>query len=502
MEIELQEIKGDKNLKGINLEYWGGLEGFLNATSDGSGGSTSAQMLKRVVPWLAKATTMTANAVSDLPFDILDENQKVIDSSTDWKNKIGGLPNPGTLFYLLASSLCLGKAYAAVKRTKKILVDIQYFAPHTITPFINANGLQHFDRATDTGKAEKYFPYDKETDPILLYFWLPDSDIELGPAKSYPAGTALLSCKLLFSMDGSLQTNADRGFIPPTILSAKGMPSEPERQKTESWFNRFLKGFTKEPAKIINAEAMSINKLGGGMDELKGIYGEINKQAIENIGTAFGIPAALFMSDMAFASEVNPLIKVWYTTSQFKLIYQTIETTFSEQLLNSFGLKLKFKPETLDAFKDDQLNNAQAFGAYCDQGIKPSISAVMAGLKLPDGIKPEDLDPEEKELVQPVIEKPVEKPEVEEPKSLTTKQIKELALWNQIATRCFKKNKGKAIDFECKDLSNEMASEIRTKLQQAKSLSDISKSFEFGETKHSEYEGLKELADAINNAVK
>ena len=484
--LEVKDI--GNNLKGINLEYWGGLEGFLAATSISAGGSANVQRLRRVVPWLAKATTMTATAVADLPFEILDEKNKVVDSSSDWQNKIGGMDDYGNLFYKLASSLCLGRAYCGITTVGKTIVDLQYFAPHTIIPYINSGGLQYFDRASDIGVSAKYYPYDKKTEPVLLYFWLPDSDVEIGEAKTYPAGTALMAANLMFSIDGSLQTYADRGFVPATILSAKGMPAEGERQKAEAWWNRFLRGWTKEAAKIINAEAMSINKIGGGMEEMKGAYTELTKQSIENIGTAFGIPAALFMSDMAFASEVNPMIKVWYSTSQFKLIYQTIESTFTTQVLDRFGLKMKFRPETLDAFKDDQLDNAQTFQAYINSGIKKSIAARMAGLNLPDGVVPEDLDEKVEEKPEPVIvEKPVEKEvekddnKEEKQEPVSAKQIKELALWNQIAVRCFKKNKGKAIDFECKDLSVETSDAIRVKLRKAKSEDEINKAFNIGE---------------------
>ena len=514
MAITLQEIKGDRNIKGVNLEYWGGLEGFLAATSNGSGGSSSVQTLRRVVPWLAKATTMTANAVADLPFEILNDKNAVVDSSLNWKNKLGGIPDPCVLFYKLASSLCLGRAYATFQKTSNLIIDIQYFAPQSITPQINYSGIQYFDRASDKGNTDRYWPVSSgKTENLLLYFWIPDSDVELGPALSFPAGTALMACELMFSMDGSIKTYADRGFIPATILGVKGMADVTERQRTESWFNRFLRGFTKEPAKVINSEAMTVNKLGGGMDELSGIYKDLNKQSIENIGTAFGIPAALFMSDMAFASEVNPMIKIWYTTSQFKLIYQTIENTFNTQLLNQFNLHLRFKPETLDAFKDEQLDNQQAFSGYVASGIKHSVAAQMAGLKLPDGITPDMLDPEEKEevipapVVAPVIEpKDDEEDDQEEmPKSLNSKQIKELALWNQISTRCFKKNKGNAIDFECKDITADMADDIRVKLRKARTIDDISKAFETGVhdetvTVYSD-DGLKALASAINRAT-
>ena len=511
--IKVSDIKGTE-LKGINFEYWGGLQGFLDATSAGGTGSGyTAQQLRRVVPWLAKATDMTANAVASLPFDIVNSAGTVVDSSADWKNKIGGLPAPDVLLHKLAASLCLGQAYLFPVYTKRLVVSLQYFAPQTITPNIDINGLQWFDRATDRGKVERYYPIDDDREPPLIYFWMPDPDVEIGPALSYPAGAALLSAKLLFSFDDTIQTYSERGFVPATLLSAKGMPGPAEREKAENWWNRFLRGWTKEAAKIVNAEAMTVNRVGSGMDELKGAYSEMTKQAIENIGTAYGIPAALFMSDMAYASEANSMIKVWYQTSAFVKIYKTIENTFNDQLLNMYGLKWIFRPETIDAFQEEESSRAAAFKVYVDAGIKHSIAAQMVGLELPTGVDYDDLDEEEEPEPQPAIqqiapaepqpemdEEPEEEPE-EKSITLSAEQIKELNLWRQISERCERKGKGRAADFECKVTPAHVADEIRTKLQSG---CDIAKAFEIGsEPVHQsvDNEGLKMLAEAINRAT-
>jgi len=533
-DIKIKDL--GSNLRGINFEYWGGFQGFLDATSNGSGGTATVQTLRRAVPWLAKATDMTANAISALPFDIVSEDGDVFDTSSDWKNRVGGMDNPQTLLMKLAASLCLGRAYLIPKYTSKYIVDLQYCAPHTVLPSINQNGLQYFDRTTDQGKVEKYYPMDSKQKPEMMYFWLPDSDVEIGPALSYPAGVALLSTQLLFSMDGTIQTYSERGFVPATLLLAKGMPSAVEREKAESWWNRFLRGWTKEAAKILNAEAADLKQVGAGMEQLKGVYGELTKQAIENVGTAFGIPAALFMSDMAFASEVKGLTKSWYETSAFVKIYKTIEDAFNSQLLNRYGLRMAFRPETLDVFKEDEASNANAYKIYVDAGILPSVAAQMVGLELPEGVEYKDLDaqvekkqaqeeeaarvnnevalakiqagqnPQEKPEEKPVEKKAIE-PEEPEEKSfqLDAMQIKELNLWRQISERCERKGKGRAIDFECKSLPDEIADDIRTKLQSG---CKIAQAFEFGSKDygpetigHYDNEGLKALAEAINKAV-
>src|SRR5215216_5892327 len=103
-------IYAQKNAyKGFDFSPWGGIEGFLQASKMGQTGDAAA--LKRLVPDLAHAVDMTAVAISGLPFDILDKSDNVYDTSAEWKNNLGGMPNPQRLIYLLASSLCGGSAY-------------------------------------------------------------------------------------------------------------------------------------------------------------------------------------------------------------------------------------------------------------------------------------------------------------------------------------------------------------------------------------------------------
>src|SRR5687767_4691045 len=117
-------------IKGFDFSSWGGIEGFLQATKTGQTGDATA--LKRLVPDLAKAVDMTAAAVSSLPFDILDKNEDLFDSSENWQIKLGGMPNPQRLIYLIASSLCGGAAYLLPTRTPRMIFDLQYCAPGSI----------------------------------------------------------------------------------------------------------------------------------------------------------------------------------------------------------------------------------------------------------------------------------------------------------------------------------------------------------------------------------
>jgi len=507
MDIKVKNI-GD-GMKGINLDDWGGLEGFLRMTSTGSAGTTLPQMLRRVNPWLAKATDMTALAVAQLPFEIQTDSGEVFEQSSDWKNKLGGIPSPQDLFYNLASSLCLGKAYIIPRVTGRTIVDLHYCPPHTVTPLITTNGLQQFSRTSDYGQSGTYLPSPQQTEITgytgeMMYFWLPDSDVEIGPARSYPAGAALMNAQLISSMANTIKTVSERGFVPPTILTAKGMPNPAEINKAEHWWNSFLRMWDVNVAKILNAEFASIVKVGAGMDELTGIYSELTKEQKESIGTAYGIPAALFMSDMAFASELEAMIKIWYSTSVFIKIYQTIADTFNSQILNRWGMRLKFLPNTLDAFQDDETKRSKAYADYIATGMRPSIAAQMLGLELPEGVEYDVLDEKyDSELKKPELE-PAAAPVPQNDQqnvNLNADQIKDLDLWRQVAVRNQRKNKALPVDFICKHLSPELSDPIRDKLRAAKSEIDINKAFEIAPIGVKDTSGLFALAEAINRAA-
>jgi len=501
----------NKNLKAIDFDSWGGIDGFLRATSNGARSNT----LKSLVPWLAKAVSMTSNAVAGLPFEIVKPSGEVVDTSSDWGNVVGFIDEPRRMMQLLASSLCGGSAYLLPIKTTRRVISLQYAAPHTITPWITQNGLEWFDRTTDKGTYDRIMPED------IFYFWLPDSDVEIGCPLTSPMSASLIASELLASMSSTMKIYGDRGFVPAYIGNVKGMPSQDEKKKAENYLTRFLRGAYSSVVKLINSESLELVRVGAGMEELKGAYTEIQQQAIEDIGTAFGIPAALFMSDKAFASEVNSLTRMWYETSTFVTIYHTIEETFNSQILKPYDYRLQFKPESLNVFQEDENARAASVTAYTnaiisnpqiakfvmsfmgvdlDEQQEHELDEIVAGMdeateEVTEAAQPEGTDMEsEMELV----------PEMEQPEPLSPDETKDLALWYSKAKAWNIKGKGNAVDWENKHLREEIAAPIRIRLADAKNELDIVKAFEIGKQPSKpahDDSAIKALAASINAAV-
>lgn len=458
----------DGAIKAIDFSPWGGIDGFLSATGTSGGDHV---MLRGLVPWLNKAVNMTGNAVAQLPYYFDDGSENIIDEERAW----GGVRNPQSLILKIASSLCSGRAYVLAETTNRAIVSLRYLSPTTVQPIFNSNGEPTSFRRQINGKSE-IIPLEN-----MIYFWLPDDTIEIGEAQLTPMRNAILPAQLIAAMDQSLKQYGERGFIPPTLLSAKGMTNKSDVEKTERWWNAFLRGWTSTTAKVMNAETMTATTLGAGMDELRGSYLEITRQQIENIAAAFNIPLSLFLSNAANYATAGADRKTWYETGVFVSIYQTIEDTFSEQLFNKFGYDFEFDPDSIDAFQEDENAKAGSLstlaGAFATNPEASIVAADVLGYELTEEqiAAIEALGTEE--VAEPVDEMPVDMGQMDIPAPVIPTDednliASEMMSWRKFAERPRKR------EFETKHIPSAMALRISAGLRSAKSQDEIQAVFD------------------------
>jgi hypothetical protein len=453
-------ISGNE-IKAIDFEPWGGLDGFLEATQNGKDTGKST-LLRGLVPWLQRGVSMTGNAVSTIPFSVIDDSGNVVDSSANWKNSRGGIANPSRLIYLVAASLCSGAAYLRIASTSRAISEIRYQVPTSITPkFNDATGeLIGFER---TVKGNSSPVPVKE----MLYFWLPDDTVENGPAVISPVSNAVLAADLISQMDVTLKQYGKNNFVPPMILAAKGMPTREEAEKAENKYNLFLR-MKLGIAKIFNAETMTAQPVGAGMQEMRGSYLQITRQQIENIAAAFGIPAGVFMSGAANYATALADRRVWYESGVFVLLYQTIQEVLTDQLFSRFGLRFQFNIDGLDAFQEDEVAKAGSFQAYVTAGLPKSLAAELVGLDLPSGWEYDDLDEETETEPTPADTLPESDPLVsQDEEALAAEMMK----CQRYAVKSFGNPKAAPVDFRV--IPPVLATRISAKLRTAKSADEI-----------------------------
>lgn len=457
------------NIKSLALEQYP--EDAWKVLSGNQPDTELSEVYKRVA-WLNRGIVLRASVLSSVPFAIMNAKGDDIDNSETWENKINCLPNPRRILWLLEESMTLmGRAYLLkVYNAAKVVRDLKYLAPTTITEKVDEDkGLTGFERNV---KAKIEYPLEK-----IMYFYQPNAFMEAGPGKDYsPAQAAMQSAQVLYSLDAYANLYFRRGAVRATILSVAGNPPEPERERIEKWWNEMLMGLRNAfKAKVFNADAVKAEQIGDGLEGLK--KSEIIGSAREDISTALGIPQSLLFSNAAnYATAVSDMRSFIKNTIIPEC--RLIQDVFNEQLLKSMGLRMDFRPESMEEFQEDEASRAGAYAAYVNSGMKPSIAAQLVGLDLPQGIEYDMLDDED------------------EPED-TTPLSEELIKWQRKAINSVGRGKTAAVKFESAIIKPEDYERIKAELKDCKSPTEIKSVFNRNKPKRMDVAQLiKSLQDA------
>jgi len=362
-----------------------------------------------IVPFIYRVINLTANAVASMPFALVDANGEDFDVTSEWENKAGIIPNPTAFMRLCSLSLSLfGSSYWLKERNRVKVRELSYLVPTTITPTITASdGLTGFKRST--GQFLKDFmPED------IIHIWEPDARVEVGPPLAWRFKAMLYAGGLLHWEDVFVTEFLARGGIKPTMLMVKGIPNPADRERVENYWDKFIKGWFKISGKVFNAEAMEPKTVGDGIEGLQN--STLTPEKREDICVAAGIPLSVVMSNAAnFATSQND--RRQFYENVILPDCELICSTLNDQLWGNLNppIYMEPRPETLDAFQEDESSRAGAFKTYVDGGMRPEIAAQVVGVELPPGVEEYEDMFEEEEEPEPVSEvAPLAAPQPEE----------------------------------------------------------------------------------------
>jgi HK97 family phage portal protein len=330
----------------------------------------------KLIPTLYRAIQLRAQAVASMPFEVR-KGKTVYDSSSDWQNKVGFMPNPTTLLQLIESALVMnGSAYLFKDKSVAGVKMLRYHLPQSIKPIIDpVRGLEGFERPVNNVPTR--FRVDD-----YVYFWLPDPLVEIGPAKHYPLAAASNACAVLMNMDVFADNFFSRGAIKAMLLTVQGGMLDSERDRLKEWWQRVVAGVKNAfGAQLVNAEKITPVVVGEGMKELENVT--IGQEKREDICIAVGIPMSILFANAAnYATsqqdELNFLTKTTIPECEF------IASVLNEQLFKPLGLHWYFMPETLDAMQEDENKRADALNALINSGMPLLIALDILGFELTD----------------------------------------------------------------------------------------------------------------------
>lgn len=357
------------------------------------------------VGYLYRAVDLRANALAAVPWSLYPANG----SDPLWDSE-EPIPPSGLeafvsmpeMLYRTEAALCLGsRAYWFKERNRVRLTGLRWLDPFTMEPVWTPQGIANFKRYVNS--AYTVLPVED-----VAYIWLQGmSETEPRPA---PAQAAANAANVLYNTAQFARTYFERGAIKAGLLTVDGQPLPSERERLKTWWSRFMGGINNAwNAEVVSA-AVQYVPVGEGLAELSNQA--LTAEQREDIATAFGVPHSLVMSNAANYATAKQDAQAFYETTVVPQA-QLIERALNAQLFGPSNLRLKFRPQALDVFQQDENERAGAFAAYVGAGLKPSIVAQMLGLELPDGVTYEELDPEPAPVVVVSPPAPSQAPQVE-----------------------------------------------------------------------------------------
>jgi hypothetical protein len=254
------------------------------------------------VPIVYRGMLLRANCVASIPFDLVnDKTGDVVDSTDDWQNVCGFLPNPQRLFWKIeAGWVVAGRSYIyQSKNAYNIPKVYKPLAPKAISYDTDKNV---FTRQVN-GHDLVYPPALDENDKpargeSIVALWMPDPDVEKGPPLKYPGKAALQAMGVLFNMDEAATGFFKRGMLHAMLFSVPPGTTPSDKEMLDDKIKNFLTGIKNAwRSLLINFDIIKMTDIGGDLSSLANI--PLTKEKREDVSIALGIPMSKLFTESA-----------------------------------------------------------------------------------------------------------------------------------------------------------------------------------------------------------
>lgn len=374
MKPKMELFTGSKaiRLEDLPEEAWHIIAG------DGADNADGAVKLYGVVSWLYRCVDIRAGSVANMPWEIRRGDDVLMTAEDDAPEKYEWLNDlPGLLYRTEAAIALTGRAYWFRERNLLRTLAVRWLRPDSVTPDINRDGLRGFRRRIDG----RDLPL--EVDDVV-YFWLPDPFVELGPAQHYPGKAAARAAGVLSSMDTFIGGYFDRGMIKATLLKYSTPISADEGKRVKEWWRRVAAGLKNSFATEVVRGDFDTLTIGEGLHDLQNTALTVERR--EAICTAMGVPQSKVTANAAnYATAQSDALAFIQDTIAPECKW--LASQINRQLLEPMGLRLVFTPNTLSIMQEDEEQRAGSLKTLVDAGMSLEMALAVLGYDLPDDIE-------------------------------------------------------------------------------------------------------------------
>ena len=392
------------------------------------------------VPLLYRAISLRASSLSSVPFFVFKGEEEV---------EYPLEPDLASLLYAMELGLMLtGAAYALKQHVGRVLTGVQVLNPTTVK-YEYKHGKDVFTQRVGNNTYGPFYADD------MLFMREPSMTADRGAGLA-PAQVALSAAQLRYNMQDFASRFFESGAMPTTLISTSSNPNVAEMERAQSFFKRRMTGVANAWRTLFLRGDLKVNTLTPDIKTMG--MKELSDHVALDIGAALGVPRSILESDAAnYATSKTDMQSFWHMTIRPRL--PAYELAINKQLFAGTEYSLKFAPEQLDVFQEDESERAGSLLNLVNAGVPLDDAMLMLGYN-PIENKPE----------------PVGAPEVEVVDAEEDLVESELASWQRFAIRNIDKPNKRS--FKTKHVPDNMAHEIRRQLLAASTAKEVRAAFE------------------------
>jgi len=438
--MALNTIKIDDNLKAIV-----GIPGWANDLANKQYAQSAGDPVEAwaSVPLLYRAVNLRASSISSVPYIVFRKDEEV---------EYPLQPDLSSVIFQMELGLLLtGAAYALKHYNGPVLTGVHVLNPTTVK-WDMKDGESYF---TQTIGGKKYGPWGPEN---MVAIREPSMTADVGPGVP-PASVALSASQLSFNMQEFANKFFEQGGMPATLISTSANPNPQELERAQSFFRRRLSGVTNAWRTLFLRGDIKVTTLTPDLKSMS--MKELSDHVTLDIAASLGVPRSVLESDASnYATSQTDMYSFWNMTVRPRL--PLFEDAINSQLLGGTDYSIKFVPETMEIFQEDESLRAGSLLQLVQAGVPLADAMLMLGY---NPLENAPLPPEDEG-----IEEDLEGIDSEE-----VLVDSEIASWQRFAIRSLgKTNKRK---FEVKHIPIEQAKEIQALLDKAESVEEVRVAF-------------------------
>ena len=251
----------------------------------------------------------------------------------------------------------------------------------------------------------------------------------------------------------------EQGGMPATLISTSANPNPQELERAQSFFRRRLSGVTNAWRTLFLRGDIKVTTLTPDLKSMS--MKELSDHVTLDIAASLGVPRSVLESDASnYATSQTDMYSFWNMTIRPRL--PLFEDAINSQLLGGTDYSIKFVPETMEIFQEDESLRAGSLLQLVQAGVPLADAMLMLGY---NPLENAPLPPEDEGIEEDLEGIDSEEVLVES----------EIASWQRFAIRSLgKTNKRK---FEVKHIPIEQAKEIQALLDKAESVEEVRVAF-------------------------